>query len=588
MTEVIRCSNNFNIIIVNEYYYVLNPPTGGTTYINGVEINGTNIWSYTFRASEDDSAVTAANMINGARSIHPSIVIDSALGMDALLSRNTFSFSVKFTPINADRFYFLDFNFDGANKICKVTSIIGSTTLLDATYGLYTPSELKNSQCDLLLFALPIKKEIGGNEIFGYIVFLSVCGQIIPSNWYMSPMSSKVYLWTNAIESNYSNYINIGNGDVDSDEYGNYSTDSGYGQDIDSNTGKARKGSFDNSSDLIEIAKDPSIKVSDAGFVNIYHIGKNQLVNMGKEIFPSMSAPVVPSTGDTLKDICNAIIAMISNFFNFFSESLFNSRLIDYVIDCHIIPCTPIDGTSDYVEVGGKTLSSVAAPKVASDYVTVDCGTLSIEEYYANFLDYYTVCKLYLPFVGFVDLKNEYFQSGSISVVYKFNVIDGSFTCFVKSTSSKSQLNNSVIAQYSGAACVHIPLTGLNYASMIAGVANGVTQAVGGAMALNPVGALDGAMNALSASPDMQQSNGYNSSGAFMGIRTPYLVIERVVPSFSATYTHDIGLPLNVSKVLGDMRGYTVCENVEIKGLDGASQTEIDEIERLLTSGVYL
>ena len=65
--------------------------------------------------------------------------------------------------------------------------------------------------------------------------------------------------------------------------------------------------------------------------------------------------------------------------------------------------------------------------------------------------------------------------------------------------------------------------------------------------------------DAVGAKPSIEQSNGYNAGMSFMCYRRPYLLIERPVASFSKNYPKEQGLPLNVTKKLGSMKGFTTC-----------------------------
>lgn len=369
-----------------------------------------------------------------------------------------------------------------------------------------------------------------------------------------------------------------------SDEYGEASADGGY-------TG----GTFDDSSDTISLPTTPSMGVTSAGFVNVYNPTAGELANLGSELFPDLTftseSPVSGSAGVTeaIEAAANALV----NFGNQIPKIVdmyINSNLIQYVIDCHILPVAPTTSGTGNVKVGFKTFTPAPA-LVTSDYVDFDCGSLNIGEYYANFIDYapYTKCKLFLPFVGFVDLQPEYWQSGTINVVYRFNIIDGSFMAFVISTSSKSKLSNTVIAQYGGNACVHIPITGLNYSSMVSGVVSGaqaVISAQSGVQAATR--AVNSAVDVMNAKPPVQQSNSYNSTTSFLGVRTPYLLIERSVSNFSETYTDEKGVPSNISTSFSSLSGYTEATSVHLDGITGATSEELTEISELLAGGVVL
>ena len=349
---------------------------------------------------------------------------------------------------------------------------------------------------------------------------------------------------------------------VYSTEYGDYSGSGGYGG-----------GSFDDSSDAFGLPSLPSLGVSEVGFINVYNPTKGQLQGFADELFPNFEMPTAST-----KEGLEAIAENIANTFTVlgdFAESYVNAGLVNYVIDCHIVPVAPVTSGASSIKVGFKTFNYSPA-KVTSDYVEFDCGSLEIAEYYQNFLDYEgTKAKLYLPFIGFVDIKPEWFQSGKLGVTYHFNIIDGSCIAFVIATSSKSKLKNTVVATFGGNCCVHMPITGVNYSSMISGVVGGAVgiasnasnmiktnRADKGTVMSNIEGAAGIASNladAVGAKPSIEQSNGYNAGMSFMCYRRPYLLIERPVASFSKNYPSEQGLPLNVTKKLGSMKGFTTC-----------------------------
>ena len=364
-----------------------------------------------------------------------------------------------------------------------------------------------------------------------------------------------------------------------SPEYGNASGEDGY-----------LGGSFDNSSDLIPIPTKPNIGVTNVGFVNVYAPNENALVNLGSELFPDFTpVPSIESSDNVAEMIARGFTNLGENVVNF-TNMFINSNLINYVIDCHIIPVAPTISDSENIKIGFKQFNQ-SAVKVTSDYIDFDCGTLNIKEYYTNFIDYVgTRAKLYLPFVGFVPIENEYFQNGLLQVIYRFNVIDGSFMAYVLSSSSKSELANSVIASYGGNACVHIPITGLNYSSMMSGIMTGTVATIG-ASTVSPVAGviagLSSAMNTLASKPSMQSSNGYNATSAYLGVRFPYLIIEREVSNFSELYPHENGFPSNITKTISEMSGYFEMNDIHIETLT-ATEEEKEMILELLQNGVVM
>lgn len=344
---------------------------------------------------------------------------------------------------------------------------------------------------------------------------------------------------------------------------------------------------FDNSSDIITVPNMPSIGVSNVGFVNVYNTTQGALQNLGSDLFPDFEEiPDVTPDTDTLTMLAHGFEYLGKNITTLL-KSYINSNLVNYIIDCHCLPVTPTVGNTEKIKIGFKEFTQ-SASRVISDYVDFDCGALNIKEYYGNFIDYVgTRASLYLPFVGFVPIKNEYFQSGELRVKYRFNVVDGSFMCYVLATSSKSNLKDTVIGTYSGNACVHIPITGVNYSNMVSGVVNGA-MGVGMSVATGNVGmAVGGALNMMTMRPQMQSSNSYNATSSFLGIRYPYLLIEREVSNFSELYPSEYGVPLNVTKVISELSGYVeMDENIHIN--INCMDEEKTMITDLLTGGIII
>ena len=353
-------------------------------------------------------------------------------------------------------------------------------------------------------------------------------------------------------------------------------------------------GSFSGASDSIALPGNPGMGVTSAGFIRVYNIGVGGLSSLGFELFPPLAYTAPSSlspTADTATAIVegfNAIVTFLANIPSFFDQIMANT-LINYVIDCHVIPVSPGAGSSEAIHVGPKTLSTTA-DRIYTDYVDVSCGSINVAEFYDNFADMLSTAKLYLPFVGFVPVRPEWFQGNTLAVDYKFNVIDGSFSCYVRS-GGKYVNNNSgltIVGQYAGTACMHIPITGVSYASMVSGLVGAGSGMVAGAGSGNIAAAATSAIEAATARGDMASSNAYSSSAAFLGCRVPFLMIERPVSSYSANYAHEYGFPANVYAKLGDVPGFVRMEAVHVDGIAGATEAEKAEIKRLLAQGVIV
>ena len=360
----------------------------------------------------------------------------------------------------------------------------------------------------------------------------------------------------------------------ESPEYGPASEPDGYG-----NGGAL--GNHDKHSDHSGIPAKPQYGFTSAGFLNHYRISAQGLSMLGEALFPE---PLGASV-----DVAAAIDKLITNNWN--------AKIIDYILDCRIIPVTPHDDGLHDITCGGKklihptSLLPYAAYLVDEDFVDVDCGSITTPLCEGNFLDFYQLkCKIFLPFYGFVDIDPEYWMGATIGVYYRFNCMDGSFMCWVTSKAFRSGMDaDDVIGQYAGNACIHLPINSQSYAQIVNGLittgASVVGVAAGGNMAGAAVSAISGAAQLLNSRPTLNKSNSYSGSSALMSKRTPYLLIEFNEAQFSTKYVEEQGLPAVVKKTLGECEGFTIASNPILDGIP-CTEAEKERIRSALASGL--
>ena len=326
------------------------------------------------------------------------------------------------------------------------------------------------------------------------------------------------------------------------------------------------KGSFDDHSDTIIATRFPDIGVSTSGFINMYQLDSTCLEELGAELFPP---PL---------DILSATI---------------NRNLTDCIICCRALPChlNATGSTGLKLKVGWKSIDVTGdIRRVTSDYKEVDLGSISIPEYWCNFLDF-TACraKLFLPFYGFVDVPPEYWngEGAELAVKYRICAADGSFVAFLYASSSKSELSNSLVGQYSGRCSLDIPITGQQMGDLYLKMAGNLVMAGFQDLMGNGLGALSSIGNIASLKPNYPMSNGYQGNSAFFGHRRPYLLIERADAQFSENYPSEVGLPLEMQGYLRDYTGMTVASHAHLDHIP-CTKEEKEMISQMLSEGVIL
>lgn len=306
-------------------------------------------------------------------------------------------------------------------------------------------------------------------------------------------------------------------------------------------------------------------------------------------------AVIVPTgSAEALYKVWNPTQEQLNNFGAWLWSSSFVDQLLKVfndpmqaIIGLHKVFATPSVGGTDTITVGYLD-SGVSSNYIDSQYVTVDCGTVSFPEDYNNVFDYtpFTDVTLYLPFIGFVRLDVNDIARSTIGVIYHVDVLTGACLAEVSVT---RDLAGGVLYTYSGNCSVTYPLSSGSYMGIvgtIASIAGGIagTLATGGAAAPMMLGAAAGALNAHT---NVERSGSLSGNSGAMGIKTPYLVISRPQTNLANSFESFLGKPANYTTTLSSASGFVSCTDVHLVNCN-ATDNETAEIESLLKSGIII
>lgn len=261
---------------------------------------------------------------------------------------------------------------------------------------------------------------------------------------------------------------------------------------------------------------------------------------------------------------------------------------MDGIITLHKVFAMPVDSGTGTIVIG-RLDSQVGTALVTQQYVTVDCGYVDCAEEFGNVFDYdpYTSVHLYLPFIGIVPLNVSEVMRSTLHVVYGVDVFTGACLATVEVSRDANTVN---LYQYSGVASVEYPLTGATHSGLLAGLAGIagtiVMGAATGGIGLVGAGAIASGAIQAATSKNAHASNFSGNAGA-MGIKKPYLIIERPQTKLAETFPLLDGYPTNYSVRLGDCSNHVVCKTAHIHGIS-ATQSELEQIENYLLSGVEI
>ena len=319
-------------------------------------------------------------------------------------------------------------------------------------------------------------------------------------------------------------------------------------------------GDFDDTSDPVDIPPLPTISAVDTGFMTLFNPSLTDIKSLASYMW-----------SDPLFDV-NAYKKILAN-------------PMDAILGLAIVPCTIPASTSKSVTVGNLP-TGVSMPVCDSQYIEVDCGSITVNEHWGAYLDYspYTKAELYLPYCGIHPIDIDDIMGKTVHVVYHVDILTGACIAYVK-------CGDSVLYSYIGQCSTSIPVTGTDWTNMVNGVLNATTAigsmaATGGLTA--PMAVSTVASTVINTvKPSMERSGSLSGTGGMMGNQTPYLILTRPRQALPELQNHFIGYPSFITAYLGDLTGYTEVESIHLEGIT-ATEAELKEIESILKGGVIL
>ena len=266
----------------------------------------------------------------------------------------------------------------------------------------------------------------------------------------------------------------------------------------------------------------------------------------------------------------------------FDSFSLVNSNPIENIISCKDIPFSLSAGADSVIKLGNVD-TGINGNKVSNNFGEITIGSLTIPAKYNNFLDLapYTKITIYLPYIGFKELDATLIMGKTITVKYAVDVITGGCVAEIF-------CKNTRMYEFSGQVGIDIPITSSNRAQVEAGyISNAVS---GGADLLTGdiIGASESMLSSAFSKYHYSSTSAPSPACVASINRTCYVIIDR--PSYDnlKTFNHTRGRQCNLSKTIGNLKGYTICDkNLDLNGIR-ATDAEKEEIVNILSSGFFV
>ena len=302
----------------------------------------------------------------------------------------------------------------------------------------------------------------------------------------------------------------------------------------------------------------------------------------------AIGVPTVPTTNiadlgiTSLYHITSAQLASLSSFLwstNFTDQVLKNfASPMENIMSLALIPAIGLsEGNADIIV--GNIATQVPAKRLLTTFYTIDCGIVSVTEFYKGFADYETQLQIYLPFIGIREIPIDDCMNGYIGVKYNVDVFSGSVVAFVYTKVGGAE---HVVQVHNGNMSCQIPLSGANYSQVFTSLVGGLAAAA----SKNVVGVANAAMNMK---PEYQRSGNIGSFAGLMSIRYPFLIFTTPQIFTPEGWKANKGYLSNLSGKLNTFSNYLKCdpESLDLKGLL-CTDEERTMIYEALTSGIYI
>ena len=260
--------------------------------------------------------------------------------------------------------------------------------------------------------------------------------------------------------------------------------------------------------------------------------------------------------------------------------SLINNNPIENIISCKAIPYA-ISGTTQEITLGNVN-TGVNGEKISQNFSKQTIGSVAIAEHYKNFLDYapYTNVIIYLPYIGFKELDASLVMGKTLRIEYTLDVITGG--CLAQIYVGKIRLY-----EFTGNIGVDISITASNRAQVESAYINAGVGVVSSAMSGNVTGAVNSIIGAATSQYHYSGTGNPSPSCVASTNRTCYVVIDRPQYQPLKAFNHTRGRMCCLSKTIGSLKGYTVCDgNIDISGIS-ATDEEKEEIVNILSTGFF-
>lgn len=311
---------------------------------------------------------------------------------------------------------------------------------------------------------------------------------------------------------------------------------------------------------------------------------------------PTPDDPEMEMTANRLFKVHQVTGAQVDALGGFIYSSTFIEAIknmftepMDAIIGCFVLNYStagtlPI-GTTETLKLGSVLGGTgVTGQPITNQFMTLDFGHKTINEYYGNVEDYapYSKAECFLPYIGFVDIDINEIMNSTVNIKYVIDIYTG--CCLAKIFVTKGGATQELY-NFNGNCAIMVPLTGRDFTNGLMNFTTGAIGVIGGAVTGNPVAAVLGAKSAIGNISSIRRSGSISSNVGALGCQKPFILIKRPKAYNAPNYNQFYGYPSNWTVSLGSCSGYTRVKEVHLDHIV-CTDAEREEINQRLHQGV--
>lgn len=244
----------------------------------------------------------------------------------------------------------------------------------------------------------------------------------------------------------------------------------------------------------------------------------------------------------------------------------------------------------------GNVASTVEANVISKPFIELDCGDITLNEYYGSFADYepFIATTLYLPKVGFVQIPADVCVNNTIKVVYHIELSSGEGLCYIQLTSKRDGFTY-IWNTYTCHVTSNITLSAQDRSQQLVALGNAIinTGISASNAIVSPTTAAQGLTNTLSSCIDVATTKNPTSTkgnvgnmSAIMCYKKPYLLINRTNLTKPSSFQENNGYMINYTATIGGHTGFLKTRDYHC--MFNAPYNHRVEIENQMNGGVII